>query len=116
MIFIPNASICTIFTSYVNDYFHLSSNCYYLYLLLLGMIFEPFSFILSVYSNFVTRKEEYEADQNAVKEGYAEDLIRLFKALSKDELVDVNPAPIIENIEYDHPGMVNRIRGLQSKS
>ncbi len=71
--------------------------------------------MLSIFNNYVSRKEEYEADDNAVKEGYGEALIQTFKTLSSDELVDVNPAPIIEFIEFDHPGMYNRIHHIHQQ-
>lgn len=72
----------------------------------------PLFKLLEVYRNFVSRTEEYEADRNAVKEGFGQPLIRTFKTLSSDELVDVNPADIIEILEYDHPGMAHRIKAI----
>ena len=74
----------------------------------------PLMFPFSVFSNYVSRCEEYEADRNAVHEGYGEPLIRTFKEISTDELVDVNPADIIEFLEYDHPGMYHRICAIRS--
>lgn len=112
---IPNGRLIQELASFVDAQFGLQESSYYLYFMLIGLVLEPISFIGSLYNNYVTRKEEYEADQNAVKEGYGEDLIQLFKDLSRDELVDVNPSPIIEFIEYDHPGMYQRILGLQGK-
>ena len=75
---------------------------------------EPLLFPLSVFRNYVSRCEEYEADRNAVKEGYGEPLIRTFKEISTDELVDVNPADVIEFLQYNHPGMVHRIRAIRA--
>ncbi|MBQ0065130.1 MAG: M48 family metalloprotease [Firmicutes bacterium] len=112
---IPNGMLIKNVTIWINSQFGLNSTCYYLYFMIIGILMEPIGFVLTVYNNFATRIEEYEADQNAVKEGYGEDLIRLFKELSRDELVDVNPSPIIEFLEYDHPGMYQRILGLQGK-
>lgn len=42
-----------------------------------------------------------------------EDLIRTFKALSRDELVNVDPHPFVEFTEYDHPGMYRRIKAIR---
>ena len=66
-----------------------------------------------VFRNYTSRCEEYEADRNAVSEGYGEPLIKTFKELSNDELVDVNPADVIEFLEYDHPGMYHRICAIR---
>ena len=77
-------------------------------------LLQPVLFLVMVFRNYVSRSEEYEADRNAVHEGYGEPLIRTFKELSSDELVDVNPADIIEFLEYDHPGMYHRIKAIQA--
>ena len=77
-------------------------------------LLKPLGFCFSVWRNYVSRCEEYEADRNAVKEGYGEALIRTFKEISTDELVDVNPSTIIEFIEYDHPGMAHRIQAIHA--
>ena len=70
-------------------------------------------FIVNVYESYRSKCEEYEADREAVKNGYGEDLIRTFKTLSSDELVNVNPHPFIEFTEYDHPGMYRRIKAIK---
>ncbi|MDO4466587.1 MAG: M48 family metalloprotease [Bacillota bacterium] len=110
---IPNGMLIKEWATFVNGQFGLQESSYYLYFMLAGFVLEPFMFLFSIYNNYVVRREEYEADQNAVKEGYGEDLIRLFKNLSRDELVDVNPHPFIECLEYNHPGMYRRILGLK---
>ncbi|MBR4456653.1 MAG: M48 family metalloprotease [Solobacterium sp.] len=74
----------------------------------------PLLFLIRVFRAYVSRCEEYEADRNAVKEGYGEELIRTFKTLSNDELIDVNPADLIEFLEYDHPGMYHRIAAIRT--
>ena len=71
------------------------------------------SWITSLFSNWKSRREEKEADLNAVKEGYGEELIATFKRVSDDELIDVNPAPVIEFCEYIHPGMYQRIKYIR---
>ena len=81
----------------------------------IAILLKPIMLLISIFTNYVSRIEEYEADDNAVKEGYGEALIRTFKTLSSDELVDVNPAPIIEFLEFDHPGMYNRIHHIHQK-
>lgn len=78
----------------------------------LSWLSQPLLFAISVYRNYVSRLEEKEADRNAVKEGYGEELIQTFKQLSSDELVDVNPPQLVEFLEFDHPGMTNRIRAI----
>ena len=41
-------------------------------------------------------------------------LIETFKKMGSDELIDVNPAPILEFLEDDHPSIVSRIRTIRN--
>ncbi len=86
---------------------------YYLVLYVMMTFFEPVSMVLSVYFNAISRREEKEADMNAVKEGYGRELIDTFKKISDDELVDLNPPRIVEVLKYDHPSMVHRIEYIE---
>jgi len=79
-----------------------------------GWFLSPIGAAFSVFRNFVSREEEYEADRNAVAEGYGKDLIQTFRSLSSDELIDVNPADLVEVLELDHPGMAHRIEAIET--
>ena len=70
-------------------------------------------FLVNVFESYKSKWEEYEADREAVKNGYGEVLITTFKTLSSDELVNVNPHPFIEFTQYDHPGMYRRIKAIK---
>lgn len=93
--------------------FHLTMTSYYLVITVITELIKPVFFVIGLYHNYVSRLEEYEADHNAVINGYGEELISTFKRLSTDELVDVNPAYLTEVISYDHPGMYRRIKAIR---
>ena len=112
---IPNGQIVVNMSHAINKAFGLTMTNYYLLFIVFTTLLEPLMFLFSLYGNFVSRKEEYEADFNAVKEGYGEALIRTFKQLSSDELIDVNPPDLIELIEFDHPGMYHRIKAIREE-
>lgn len=112
---ISNGNIIVQFSHQILADFGLSQNAYYVYMLVYSVLISPLFYGISVFKTFVTRQEEYEADRNAVKEGYGEDLIHLFKELSKDELIDVNPSIWIERLTYDHPGMYHRICAIRKE-
>ncbi len=95
--------------------FNITTTNYYLIIFVLTTFLKPIMFILSVFNNYATRVEEYEADRHSVSLGYGKELITTFKELSKDELVNVNPSPIIEFLEYDHPGMYHRIKAIEEE-
>ena len=100
-------------TSWVRDSFGIKSNNYYLIFIVFGYILKPIMFVSSIFSMYKSRWEEYEADRESVKNGYAEALIKTFKTLSSDELINVYPHPFIEFTEYDHPGMYQRIKAIR---
>ena len=68
-----------------------------------------------MFKNYISRKEEKEADYNSVDHGYGQALIKTFTKISQDELIDVNPHSWIEFLEYDHPGMATRISYIQAR-
>ena len=71
-----------------------------------------FAFTDSEYFSFQNALETVEIVV-AVKNGYGEELIATFKRLSSDELVNVYPHPAVEFLEYNHPGMYQRIRAVR---
>lgn len=102
--------------AWVRTSFALQTNNYYLLFAVFSGIITPVFYLNGVFDAYRSRWEEYEADREAVKNGYGEDLIRTFKNLSSDELVNVNPHPFIEFVEYDHPGMYQRIKAIREES
>lgn len=99
--------------AWIRQSFDLTVNNYYILFTVTSYFITPIMFGMQVFSSYRSRKNEYEADRETVKHGYGEDLIRTFKTLSSDELVNVNPHPFIEFTEYDHPGMYNRIKAIK---
>lgn len=118
-VLINNAQWIISINQFINDSFHLSYTNYYLSFSIFSLIVSPIGFMYSIFHNIVSCKEEHEADANAVNHGYGQALIDTFTKLSSDELVDINPAPLIETLYYDHPSMPKRIgyiRQLMSNS
>ena len=102
-------------TGWVRASFGLSVNNYYLLMETAASLLSPLLYVRGVFENYRSRQEEYEADREAVKNGYGPALITAFKQLSRDELVNVNPHPAIEFLEYNHPGMASRIRAMEKE-
>lgn len=112
---VSNISIIRIFIERVNDVYGLNTNNYYLIMMIIGIYLKPAIFIIETASNYISRRNEYEADYNAIKNGYGKELIKTFKDLSSDELVDVYPDQLVEFLKYNHPGMYNRIKFILKK-
>ena len=92
---------------------NITQNNYVVFATIYSAIINAVLFGNKIFSSYVSKYEEYEADREAVKNGYGEELITTFKRLSSDELVNVNPHPVVEAIEYSHPGMYRRIKAIR---
>ena len=112
---VSNISIVKVFVGSINDVYGLNTNNYYLIMMIIGIYLKPAIFIIETASNYISRRNEYEADYNAIKNGYGKELIKTFKDLSSDELVDVYPDQLVEFLKYNHPGMYNRIKFILKK-
>lgn len=113
--FVSNIELVRLFIEMVNNAFNLNHHNYYLVMTVIGVFMKPVMFLIEVAANYISRRNEYEADYNAIKHGYGKELIKTFKNLSSDELVDVNPDSLVEFIEYNHPGMYKRIKFILEK-
>lgn len=94
---------------WIRDSFQLTQNNYYILLSVYSGFLAPFTFVSKRFSNYKSRRNEYEADMEAVKNGLGEELITTFSKMTSDELIDLNPHPVLEWLNYDHPGMYRRI-------
>jgi STE24 endopeptidase len=111
---VANPQICLWINAWVRDSFGIAGNNYYLIMVVYLDIITPIMFLIRVYGSYQSRCAEYEADREAVRNGYAEEMIHTFKSMSKDELINVNPHPFIEFTEYSHPGMYHRIKAIRA--
>jgi STE24 endopeptidase len=81
---------------------------------LMGVVMEPLMNLLAIPSNYMARKFEYRADREAVENGYGSDMISALKKLSRDNLSDLNPHPLIVALEHNHPTLSQRIENVQN--
>ena len=103
------------FLEWINRSFNITvPNNYILFSMMLG-IGRPVLSLFGIFGNYRQRKEEYEADQEAVKNGYGEELIATFKRMSSDELIDINPHPLMVILYHDHPTIYQRIVAIRNK-
>lgn len=107
---VPQGSV---FLGWINKSFNITvPNNYLVFSMILG-IGRPILSLFGIFGNYRQRKEEYEADQEAVKNGYGEELIATFKRMSSDELIDINPHPLMVILYHDHPTIYQRIVAIR---
>lgn len=76
---------------------------------LLGLV-QPFSGMLM---NAYSRKAEYRADRQAVKEGYGAAMTAALKKLARDNFAHLAPSPVNVVLEYSHPPLSRRIEEVE---
>lgn len=86
-------------------------------LILLMHVLLPFvTTLLGFLTSYLSRRAEYRADEQAVIEGYGEDIISALKILAKENLSDLNPHPLIVLLSYTHPTLLQRVRHIKEYS
>ena len=84
--------------------------------MLISIITWPVSIVINAIGNGLSRKNEYQADAFAAKEGYGENLIDALKKLNKEALGDINPHPLKVFLDYSHPTLSQRITAIRKEN
>ena len=82
-------------------------------ILIMSVEFALIAPLFSLLINRFSRKAEYRADGQAVKEGYGESLIEGLKKLSKENLADLSPSSLLVKLTYSHPTLSQRITAIE---
>lgn len=77
------------------------------------MLYSPFSTIINILRNMLSRKFEYQADAFAKNNYIGESLTSALKKLTKDSLSNLTPHPTYVFINYSHPTLLQRINKLE---
>jgi len=77
-----------------------------------SILYSPISLLLDTFSNYISRKFEYQADSFAKKYGYATQLISGLKKLSSSSLSNLLPHPAYVFFHYSHPTLYQRITNI----
>lgn len=87
----------------------------YASLLFFGFLYSPINIVISIISNVLSRKYEYESDNYAVSTyGRADAMISALKKLSVNNLSNLTPHPLKVFLEYSHPPVLERIKAIRS--
>ena len=82
-------------------------------LLVMNVEFALIAPLFGLVSNALSRKFEYRADAQAVKEGYGKELITALKTLAKQNYAELAPSPMVVKLAYDHPPLSERIAAIE---
>ncbi len=87
---------------------------FHLNLLAFGIIYSPISLVLDIFSNQLSRKFEYQADNFASMHGFGNQLVSGLKKLSATSLSNLMPHPLYVFFHYSHPTLYQRIVNIQA--
>ncbi len=86
---------------------------FYMGLIAFGLLFSPISFIVGIFSNMLSRKYEYQADNYAKNYKLGEKLINSLIKLSVKNLSNLTPHPTYAFFHYSHPTLLQRKRVIE---
>ena len=78
-----------------------------------GLLYTPISFLLGLVMNYVSRKNEFQADRYAVKHNQGEFLQNALIKLSVDNLSNLRPHPVYVFFYYSHPPLLMRLKQIK---
>ncbi len=82
-------------------------------LIAFGILYSPVSFVLGIFMNMLSRKNEYQADAFAAENYKPEALASALKKLSVKNLSNLTPHPRYVFFNYSHPPLLQRLRHLR---
>lgn len=86
----------------------------HLNMLAFAILFSPLSHLLGIFMNMLSRKNEYEADEYAVKHYGDGPLIEGLKKMSSDHLSNLTPHPAYVFVHASHPPLLERVLAMKS--
>ena len=82
-------------------------------ILIMAVEFALIAPLFGILANYFSRRHEYRADDQAVKEGYGPALISGLKKLTQADFGDVAPSPALIMLEFSHPSLSQRIDAIE---
>ncbi len=94
--------------------FKMENTSIYASLFFFAFLYSPINMFISILSNMLSRKHEYEADAYASETyGKFESMISALKKLTVDNLSNLTPHPLKVFLSYSHPPVLKRIQSLK---
>ena len=95
--------------------FKMEHTSIYASLFFFAFLYAPINLVISMFTNVMSRRHEYEADAYAVSTyGQPESMISALKKLTVDNLANLTPHPLKVFLSYKHPPVLERIRAIRN--
>jgi len=82
-------------------------------LVLFFILISPINLLLSVPTNYLSRRAEYRADAFSAEHVDKQQMIGALKVLVKENFANLNPHPLAVWLHYSHPTMADRLGALE---
>jgi STE24 endopeptidase len=86
----------------------------YMALTIFSMVSGTYTFLLTPFSSWTSRKHEYEADTFAAENAKASKLISALVKMYKDNASSLTPDPLFSKFYFSHPPALERVSFLES--
>jgi STE24 endopeptidase len=90
-----------------------TGSSFHLGLIVFGILYSPLSLLIGMFSNYISRKNEFEADKFAGDNYNPEILANSLKKLSVRNLSNMMPHPAYVFFHYSHPPLLSRLEKLE---
>jgi len=100
-------------TSFFNAFFVSQPNIY-IGIVIFSLLYAPINYIISIITNILFRKFEYQADDFSKKTANYKDMIKALKKLAVNNLSNLYPHPFYVFLNYSHPPVLKRIKNLKN--
>jgi STE24 endopeptidase len=85
---------------------------FHLEIISFGILYSPLSLVFGLGLNYVSRRNEYQADQFAVENDKGEFLASALKKLSINNLSNLTPHPAYVFFHFSHPTLLQRLKNI----
>ncbi|MBN2373936.1 M48 family metallopeptidase [bacterium] len=83
-------------------------------LVFFGLLYSPIKFLLSIFTNHLSRKYEFEADRFAAETTRSiKGMVMALKKIYVSNMSNLTPHPLNVFLNYDHPPVLERIKALR---
>jgi STE24 endopeptidase len=89
---------------------------FHLAIISFGILYSPLSLIIGLGMNYISRKNEYQADKFTAEKYKGEYLASALKKLSINNLSNLTPHPVYVFFHYSHPTLLQRLKKLMVNS
>lgn len=78
------------------------------------LLFTPIQILISLISNILSRKHEWQADEFACQHGLGKYLSSALKKMSAQSLSNLTPHPVVVFTQYSHPTLLQRVQHFEN--